>query len=239
MGVLAFIRQSFLDGRHYQLEHARYARTARGIERPVQNEALAALQPALARQVPVVFEVNLHRDVRRALDFARAFGLDPIIGGAHDAGLLAGELKAAGARVIFDLNYPERPRTLAPDADEPIRDLRLRADAPKVPAALDKAGVPFAFGSGAMRAPKDFIRNAARAVRAGLSADAAIRALTIDAATMAGMGERLGSIEAGKFANLVVTDGDLFEEKTAIKHVFIDGRLVKLEPEPPTGGGEK
>jgi imidazolonepropionase-like amidohydrolase len=233
MGVLAFIRQAFLDGQHYQREHARYGRMPRGVERPAHNEALAAMQPVLMRQVPVIFEANLDRDIRRALDIAKAFSLDPIIEGAHEAGALAAELKASGARVIVNLNYPERPRTLAPDADEPIRDLRRRANAPKVPAMLDQAGVQFAFGSGGLRTPRDFVRNAAKAVKAGLSVEAAIRALTINAATLAGVGDRLGSIEKGKFANLVVTDGDLFEEKTTIKHVFVDGRLVRIEPEPP------
>ncbi len=74
------------------------------------------------------------------------------------------------------------------------------------------------------------VRNAAKAVKAGLAPDAAIRALTIGAATIAGAGERLGSIEKGKIANLIVTDGDLFDEKATIKHVFVDGRLVKIEP---------
>ena len=73
------------------------------------------------------------------------------------------------------------------------------------------------------------MKNAAKAVKAGLAADAAVRALTINAATIAGAGDRVGSLERGKIANVVVTDGDLFAEKTTIKHVFIDGRPVRLE----------
>ena len=73
------------------------------------------------------------------------------------------------------------------------------------------------------------MKNVGRAVKAGLSPDAAVRALTINAAKIAGVGDRLGSIEKGKIANVIVTDGDLFDEKTSIKHVFIDGRLVALD----------
>ncbi len=62
----------------------------------------------------------------------------------------------------------------------------------------------------------------------GLSKDAALKALTLNAATVAGAADRLGSLDRGKIANVVVTDGDLFEEKTAIKHVFVNGRPVKL-----------
>jgi imidazolonepropionase-like amidohydrolase len=133
--------------------------------------------------------------------------------------------------VIFSLDYPTRPRTLAPDADEPIAILRQRANAPRVPAALESAGIPFAFQSASLTDPKDFLKNAARAVKAGLPSDAAVKALTLRAAALAGVSDRLGSIDEGKIANLVITDGDLFDEKTRIKHVFVDGRPVAFEAE--------
>lgn len=237
MGVIAFVRQSFLDARHYQGEWAQYERVKQGVMRPVFDPALAALQPALAGTLPVAWEASSAREIRRVLAMSREFKLQPIVAGAHEADQVASDLKAALARVIFDLEYPTRPRALAPDADEPFRQLQLRANAPKVPAALTKAGIPFAFRSGRLTDPKDFLRNAAKAVQAGLPADAAVKALTIDAATIAGLPERLGSIEKGKIANLIVTDGDLFEEKTTIKHVFVDGRLVPPEPPEPSGRG--
>lgn len=231
MGVLAFVRQTFLDAQHYQQAQARYARARNGLERPVYDEALEALQAALERRVPVAFEASLDREIRRALALSSEFKIDPIIDGGHEAGDVAAELKQAGARVIVSLNYPTRPRSLAPDADEPIRELRLRANAPKSPAQLRAAGVRFAFGSSGLNNPRDFVKNAAAAVRAGLPQDAAIRALTIDAATLAGVADRLGSIEKGKFANIIVTEGDLFDDKMTIRHVFVDGRLVKIDPE--------
>ena len=142
-------------------------------------------------------------------------------------------------RVIYSLNYPQRPRTLAPDADEAIDVLRTRAEAPKVPGALATAGVTFAFSSAGITDPKDFVKNAAKAIKAGLAEDAAIRALTITAAAIAGVSDRLGSIEKGKIANLVVTDGNLFDEKTKITRVYVEGRSVSLEAAPaaPAGRG--
>jgi imidazolonepropionase-like amidohydrolase len=115
--------------------------------------------------------------------------------------------------------------------------LRARANAPKVPGALDKAGVLFAFSGAGVREPRDFVRNAARAVREGLSPDAALRALTINAAKIAGADNRVGSIEKGKIANLVVTSGDLFDDNSQVKHVFVDGRLIALEPAQPQRSG--
>jgi len=107
--------------------------------------------------------------------------------------------------------------------------LRDRANAPKGPAALDQAGILFAFESQGLADPKDFLKNAQKTVAAGLSRDAALRALTLSAATISGAADRLGSLDRGKIANLVVSDGDLFDQKSAIRHVFVSGRMVKME----------
>src|SRR4029453_8182479 len=90
--------------------------------------------------------------------------------------------------------------------------------------------------SSGMQQPRDFVSNAARAVKEGLAADAAVRALTINAARIAGAGDRLGSLEKGKIANVIVTDGDLFEDRTKVVHIFVDGRKVEPDPVAPTGG---
>ncbi|HEX2457684.1 MAG TPA: amidohydrolase family protein [Vicinamibacterales bacterium] len=239
LGAIAFVRQSFLDAQHQQLEEQRYDRLKTGVSRPVYDKSLDALQPALAGRLPVAFEAGLAREIRRALAMAQEFKLDPIITGGHESDQVATELKARNARVIYSLNFPARSRILPPDADEPVRELRLRAQAAKSPAALEKAGVPFAFASAGLREPRDFLRNAARAVKDGLPADAAIRALTIDAAKIAGASSRLGSLEKGKIANVIVTDGDLFEDKTRVKHAFVDGRPVTIDdqPQPERRGG--
>jgi imidazolonepropionase-like amidohydrolase len=228
MGVIAFVRQAFLDAQHYDLARAHIGRLS-GTEPATSDPALDAMLPFVERKLPVAFEANQSREILRALAMARELKLDPIITGARDASPVAADLKSAGARVIFSLNYPERPRALPPDADEPIRVLRERAEAPGTPAALAKEGIPFAFESAGLSDPKDFVRNAAKAVRAGLSLEAAVRALTSGAATIAGVADRLGTLEKGKIANLVVTDGDLFEEKTRVLRVFVGGRAVDLE----------
>src|SRR6185295_18656943 len=181
MGVIAFVRQAFVDAQHY-------AEGGRGED----DAALEAMQPAIERKMPVALEANEGRQILRALKLARELKLDPIVTGARHADDVVADLKAQNVRVIYSLNYPVRPRTLAPEADEPIAALRERADAPKVPAALAAAGVTFAFASAGASDPKDFVKNAAKAVKAGLSEDAAIRAMTMTAATIAGVGDRLG-----------------------------------------------
>ena len=229
MGVIAFVRQTLLDSQHDRLEQQAYARKAPGVGRPGVDPALDALGPALDGKLPVAFRAGLNREIRRALKMAAAFKLDPIITGGLEADQVSAEIKAANAHVVYSLDYPTKPKTLAPDADEPVRVLRQRANAPKVPAALDKAGLTFAFQSAGLKDPKDFVKNAAKAVKEGLPADAAIRALTINAARIAGAADRLGSLEQGKIANVIVADGDLFAEATKIRHVFVDGRMVRLD----------
>lgn len=217
MGIIAFNRQAFLDAQWYQ--QARH--------RP-HSAALEAMQPALAGRLPVAFRASTSRDVLRALDMAKMFKLDPIITAARQVDDVTADLKAANARVIYSLNFPARRPSLAPDADEPLSVLRDRANAPKGPAALDRAGVLFAFESSGLSEPRDFLRNAQKTVASGLSKEAALKALTLNAATLAGAGDRLGSLEPGKIANVVVTEGDLFDDKVVIRHVFVNGRPVRL-----------
>ena len=236
LGSIAFVRQSFLDAQHQQFEKQRYDKAKSGVARPAYDPSLDAIQPALARAMPVAFEADLAREILRALNMAKAFNLDPVITGAREADQVVADLKAQNARVIYNLDFPARSRALAPDADEPIRELRARAQASKTPGSLDKAGVLFAFSSGGIQQPRDFVRNAARTVKDGLSPEAAVRALTINAARIAGAADRLGSLEKGKIANVIVTDGDLFEDRTRVVHVFVDGRKVEPEPPAPAGG---
>jgi imidazolonepropionase-like amidohydrolase len=235
LGSIAFVRQSFLDAQHQQLEKQRYDKAKTGVARPTYDPSLDAIQPALLRALPVAFEADPSREILRALNMAKAFNLDPVITGAREADQVIVDLKAQNARVIYNLDFPARSKALAPDADEPIRELRARAQASKTPGSLDKTGVLFAFSSGGIQQPRDFVRNAARTVKDGLSPDAAVRALTINAARIAGAADRLGSLEKGKIANVIVTDGDLFEDRTRVVHVFVDGR--KVEPEPAPAGG--
>jgi len=227
MGVIAFVRQAFLDAQHYA-----------SLRQKPDDPVLEAMQPAIDRRMPVAFEANQTREILRVLRLAAELKLEPIVTGGRGATEVAGDLKSQNVRVIYSLNYPQRPRSLASDADEPIEALRDRAAAPRTPGELAKAGISFAFESAGLNDPKDFVRNAGKAVKAGLAEDAAVRALTIDAARIAGVADRVGSIEKGKAANLVVTDGNLFEERTKITRVFVEGRAVALEPAAaPAGRG--
>ena len=228
MGTVAYIRQTFYDAIHYRDEVERYSRVKRGVARPEHEKKLAALQPALKGDLPVLFVANTDLDIRRALMVADEFKLKPIIAGALYGYRVADMLKAKNVPVILSVDFPKRAADLPDDEDETLRVLRQRAEAPKGAAKLAQAGVKFAFTSGSLR-PQDFIANVQKAVENGLSKDQALRALTINAAEILGAADQIGTIEVGKIANLVVTSGDLLAKDAKIKHVFIDGAEMELK----------
>lgn len=228
MGTVAYIRQSFYDAVHYRDEVERYDRIKRGVNRPEHDKRLAALQPAIKGDLPVLFVANSDGDIRRALMIADEFKLKPIIAGAMYGYRIADILKARKVPVILSVDFPKRAADQTDDEDETLRELRQRAETPKGAAKLAQAGVKFAFSSGSLR-PQDFIANVQRAVENGLSKDEALRALTINAAEMFGAADQIGTIEVGKIANLVIASGDLLSKDTRVRHVFIDGSQIELK----------
>jgi imidazolonepropionase-like amidohydrolase len=123
------------------------------------------------------------------------------------------------------------PEDADPDEPQRMRDLEVRDLAPTTPAEFVKAGVKFAFTSGGL-SPAEAIRGVRKAMERGLKADDALRALTLSAAEIYQVADRLGSVDSGKIANLVVTKGDLLSENPDIQFVLVDG--VKYAPvEPP------
>jgi hypothetical protein len=244
LGSVAFTKQGFLDAQWQRDAEAAYQKGGGRGPRPVFEPVLDSMRPALAKQMPVAFDASEGREIDRALDTAAQFGLDPIIVGAASAGERRAELAAAKARVILSLNLPGPGGGGAPQGGgrgggggASQRQTQFQQNAPKVPAALAQANVPFAFTSGGA-APAVFVRNAGRVIKeGGLAADVVLRVLTLDAARLAGAADRTGSIERGKIANIVVTEGDLFEGGR-VRHVFIDGRPIDLtEPPAAPGGG--
>ncbi|HEV7857329.1 MAG TPA: amidohydrolase family protein [Pyrinomonadaceae bacterium] len=237
MGVFAALRQMLLDAQRYQTAQAVYERAPRGLRRPEQDRSLAALMPVINREMPVVMYANTEREIRRALDLAQEFNLRVIIAGGAESWKVAERLRQQDVPVLLSLNFPRRTTAQVPEADpDPLRVLRERVDAPKTAGRLAAAHVNFAFQSGAMPNMTEFLSNVSKAIDNGLARDEALRALTIRPAEILGVANQLGTIEAGKIANLTVTRGDIFDRNARISQVFIDGRPVDLKPVTQTAG---
>ena len=239
MGVLSYVHQVYLDANWYQQAEAVYNAHPLGLERAAYDRAEIVIDDALRAGRPVLLPANTAQEVHRALVLADRIGARAVIYGAQQGYAAAEDLAAAKTPVLVNVKWPEKEKDSDPEAEETLRVLRFRDRAPSSPAALQKAGAKFAFYLEGTGSPKDALKNAKKAIEAGLAPDAAVRAFTLSAAEILGVGDRLGSIEVGKIANLVVADGDLFNEKTKVKMTFVDGRRYEVfEPgrptEPPT-----
>ncbi|HRP07520.1 MAG TPA: amidohydrolase family protein [Gemmatimonadales bacterium] len=187
--------------------------------RPASDVILAALVPAVRGEMPVGFRAESQQDIRAAVEFAEKRGLKPVIVGGRDSWRIADYLKEHDVPVLFTATMS------IPNRDDDPYDANYAAAS-----KLAAAGVRFAISSGE---DDPDIRNlpyvAGMAAAFGLGHDAALRAVTLSPAEIFGVADRLGSLEVGKVANVVVTNGDILEARTDTKYLFIDGRPVPLD----------
>ncbi len=201
------------------LDKARhYARAQQAGAEVEYDKQLAALLPVLRGEQPVLIEASSRVDIKEAVKFAEEQKLNYVILGAREAAKVADFLKEHNARVILGAT-----QALPPSADDPI-DIMYRT-----PAILHEKGVAFALATGGSSDVRTLPFEIGNAVAYGLPYEAALRAITLSPAEFLGVADRLGSIEEGKIANLVVADGDILEYQTQIRHLFINGAEVELE----------
>jgi imidazolonepropionase-like amidohydrolase len=230
MGALAYVRQVWLDTEWSTRAQAAYEKNVR-VERPRYDRTTASLAAALEKHPAALIPANNEVEIRRSLELIDRWKASAVIYGGQMAYETAGEIAAKKLPVLVNAKWPEAEKDADPEDKPSLRTLRFRDRAPSSPGALTKANVKFAFYSGGLAAPKDVLKAVKKSIDAGLPEDAALRALTLSAAEIFGVSDRLGSIEVGKIANLVITDGNLFDDKTKIKAIFVDGR--KFDPHEP------
>jgi imidazolonepropionase-like amidohydrolase len=198
------------------LERARaYAKL--GGEREIDT-TLEPFVPVLDGRQALFVRANTEQAIRDALAWARRQRVRIVLQSGADAQRVAALLKEHDVPVILSTIL-----TLPPREDD------FHAYTYQAPGVLARAGVRFAFSSGGFEFARNLPFQAGRAVGWGLQPDAAVRALTLDAARILGVDREVGSIEAGKLANLVVVRGDPLDVRSKIQHVVIAGRDVSLE----------
>jgi amidohydrolase family protein len=240
MGTVAYVRQVFLDANWYAQAEPLYEANSTKFERLPYDRTERAVSNSLRSNQIVLLPANNSVQILRALRLADEWRISGVLQGGQQAYAVTDSLKGKKIPVLVSLKWPERAKDGDPEAEETLRDLRLRDLAPSTPGVLAQAGIKFAFYSDGLAAPKDIFKNVRKAMAAGLTADAALRAFTLDAAEILGVGDRMGSIEPGKIANVIVTDGDIFNEKTKVKHLFVDGHWFEVHEEAtPDKPGEK
>jgi len=209
---MAMLRAALIRASEYRQKLA----AADAAKRPARDLELEALVSVLARETPLLVTVNRTQDILSALRLADEFAIDVVLDGAAEAYLVTDEIRRAGVPVIL---HP----TMARAFDE-RENLSL-----ETAAVLRRAGIPFALQSGyESYVPKTrvVLFEAAIAAANGLAFDAALAAITLDAAKVLGVADRVGSLAPGKDGDVALFDGDPFEYTTHVTGVVIDGQVV-------------
>lgn len=219
MGFTALFRQALYDAQNYS-------------GAPKDN-AMAALKEVVDGKQMAVYNADTSREIFRAIGFAKEFNLKLVIQGAREGADVLEDIKASGAPVIARIDVGEEPSLkAASDTDETpqeVRDERLdtwKFRAANVP-ALMKAGITVAFTSG-IGGQSSFLEGIRKVMEYGLSEDDALRGLTVNAAKILGIADRVGTIAPGKDADLVVMTGPLKDKESKIKWVFVNGNKVEV-----------
>jgi imidazolonepropionase-like amidohydrolase len=178
---------------------------------------LEALIPVIKGEVPVVVSADREREIKGALELADKYKLKLIISGGDEAIKVAKELNEKNVPVILGSVFG-----LPGGEDSPYDESYARAG------ELHRAGVKVIFSTGDASNVRLLPYQAGTAAAFGLPKEEALKAVTIYPAQAFGVDKEVGSIEAGKMANLVVTDGDVLEFRTKVKHMFIAGRQVDM-----------
>ncbi len=233
MGIYAYFRQLWIDAEHYRLAKEMYAKDPVNIPRPEYDRALEGVLESRRVLLPASNPITMERMVKLAGDMKSPVVLWGVVEGYR----MADRLKQSGTPVILNVKWPTRERDADPERVESLRTLEVRDKAPTSPAVLAAAGVKFAVSSDGIDTPRDVIRALKKSIDLGLKKEDALRALTLSAAEIYGVAAKLGSIDRGKIANLVVTNGDLFDDRTKVQMVFIDGVKYLPPPETPQGPG--
>ena len=213
---LELLRKELDDAQAYA--KAKEAR-ARDKSLPAQptNLALEALIPVIKGEMPVLMTVNREKDIRGAVDLAEKYKLKLIISGGDEAIKVAPLLKQKNIPVIIG------PVLALPRAEDDAYDSEYTKAA-----ELFKAGVKFAFQSNNSAYARNLPYHAGTAAAYGLPKEEALKGVTIYPAQIFGVDNLVGSLEVGKVANVIVTDGDPLEPRTNVKNMFINGRPVDL-----------
>lgn len=179
---------------------------------------MEALVPYVRGERPIIFTAERERDIRGVAKFAADMRVKAIIVGGQEAWKAADDLKKNNISVIYSNIYS------LPVRDDDAYDYLFEA-----PAKMQQAGIKFCISTGDSGAEvRDLPYHAGLAGAYGLSKEESLKAVTLYPAQILGVADRLGSIEQGKVANIVVTDGDILEPRTNIKYLFINGRLLPL-----------
>ena len=213
--TVSMLRSQLVQARDYVAKQ-QAAADDKDKEMPARDLRLEALAAVLSGKMPLLVTAHRHNDIVNALRLAAEFKIDVVLDGAAESYLVMDEIKAAGVPVIL---HPPMMRAWGERENASFTTARKLLD----------AGIPVTIQSGyESYVPKTrvILFEAAMLLQHGLSFDEALSLITLDAARILGIEDRMGSLEKGKDGNLALYDGDPFEYTTRATGTIIDGKLV-------------
>lgn len=232
MGSIALVRQTLLDAQWFGQRSLTTASAGQNTERLEANAAFEALQPLMRREQLGLFVAKNELDYQRIGRIGEEFDLDIVLLGNGYEYRRSDYLKKLGATVILPLHFPKAPSVERADAalDISYEQLQHWDFAASNPALLEQAGISFCLSSSFQPDADSFWSSTRKAIKRGLSKQTALAALTTQPAELYEVETTLGTVEAGKIANLTVASGDLFEdEKAKVALVWIDGKPIERD----------
>jgi imidazolonepropionase-like amidohydrolase len=254
MAVMAKWRELYKQASQAKAYQSLYASNRVGLERPGTDRILEAFYPVIDQRLPVLFKSEKILETQRIFSLKNDLGFSLMIADVKEGWPIINKIKASGAKIFLSLDLPEEVKKEEKKDDKKTKtDSTKKQEPPKVKTATDlekevlekrkveaianytsqasafnKAGVQFGFSSMSAKS-KDIQANLRRMISSGLTEDAALAALTTTPAQLLGLSDRLGSIDNGKMANLVISDKSYFNEKSKVRYVFVDGVMYKVD----------
>ncbi len=229
MGSIAILRQMFLDVDWYRRARAAWqANPAQPM--PEFNAAIEALEGA--GKTPMLFDSDSELDLLRAHKIAAEFGLTFVYVGSNREYDRIDQVEPFHPTLVLPVNFPDPPevKTIEDELDVSLAKLRQWERAPYNPGVVAAHHLTFAFTARGLKNTDDFLKNVRLAVKRGLPAATALRALTTVPAEICGVSKELGTLEIGKLASFVITDGSLFDDTTQVMEVWIAGHRHNFAP---------
>lgn len=259
LGVMAKWRDLYRQALQAKSYEGMYAANRTGLERPTSERTLEAFYPVIDQKIPVLFRTEKMLDANRVLTLKNDLSFSLMLAELKDGWPMINKIKTSGAKVFLSIDLPEEIKTTEKkDAStaikkadsaklataNPVSKIKTPADLEKEAlekrkaeaiasyagqaSSFQKAGILFGFSTMSAKS-KDIRANLRRMIKAGLTEDAALAALTTTPAQLLGLSDRMGTVDNGKMANLVITDKSYFNEKAKVRFVFVDGVMYKME----------
>lgn len=258
IGVMSKYRDVYKNAELSLQNRTAYTKNPKGVQRPSMQKEYLAMEPLVTKEMPVFFAAQKVKDIYRVLTLQEELGFDLVLTDIRQGNRILADIQSKNIPVVLSMELPkkiedkkkddkkkdekaeaDKESAKKEDKKEVVDEAKQAFDERKKQAydtyeaqASDfvKAGVPIAFSTLSVKA-KEVKPNIERMIAKGLTADAALAALTTQAAATLGISDVAGTIEKGKLANIIVSDKPYFEEKAKIKYSVNDGKLYTYEAE--------